>query len=344
MTLFVAAWSPAPASALVVAGLPADAVSGTALAPAGTVLTVMLEAAPGTPVPASIALAVGNGLRLGGPQAPACAIATVRADPAACPDGSEIGDGWIELTSSTVALRVFNLEGGTSLALTVRGIAPVEVADLVVATLDPTAQTLTVPFGTALRAAARGATLTGLRLRLGGSNTLSDWVRSERCPGGAWSLSAALLAQDGGTIDAGAAPVACRPPRTALLGKFTPSFLLSQTGNGRARRTRILRVQVPPGLPADATVIVTCRAGCRGSARARVPGAGRATAITLRPSMDISSPRSRIEVAVATRSVRGRYLVIAFRRGADRRVTGWSAIGRGCIRLGSAPARVTCLK
>jgi hypothetical protein len=166
-------------------------------------------------------------------------------------------------------------------------------------------------------------------------------VRSTLCPNGAWSLAASLIG-DAGVVGSGGATIACRPPRRPQLGKVTPLFSLAQTRrNGRLSPLRVGAVSLPAGLPADATVHVRCRPGCRDAWRARVNPAG-ATVVRIRPGIAVARRGLRLEVSVASPSIRGTYLVVAFTRGADGRVNGWEGVRRGCIRLGSAPVRMTC--
>ncbi|UUY04734.1 hypothetical protein LRS13_04170 [Svornostia abyssi] len=76
----------ASASALTVEGAVADALAGSSGAPAGTVLTMFVEADPGTRVPRAVSFTVGQGLLLGA-SGPSCDIATIRALPVSLPAG-----------------------------------------------------------------------------------------------------------------------------------------------------------------------------------------------------------------------------------------------------------------
>lgn len=325
----------ASASALTVEGAVADAIAGSSGAPAGTVLTMFVEADPGTRVPRAVSFTVGQGLLLGA-SGPSCDIATIRALPVSCPPGSEVGEGALETASRSFRLRVFTLSPG-SLAVRIEGSPAPVLIDVTTANLDETQSTLTL----ALPGGVRGEDLLSLRLRLGGDDPATDWVRSTLCPNGAWSLGASLIG-DTGIVGSGTSSIGCRPPRRAQLGKITPTFSLSQVRrNGKLSPLRLDAATLPAGLPADATVHVTCRAGCRGSWRQGVNPGG-PTRVRVRPGIRVSTAGLRLQVAVASPSLRGTYLVIAFTRGANGRPNGWKGTARGCLRLGSAPLRMPC--
>lgn len=336
LTLAAALVGPAAsAEALMVEGAVADAIAGSSGAPAGTVLTVRLEASPGTPVPPGVSFAVGEGLQLGA-SGPSCDIATVRASPFSCPEGSEVGEGELETAARSLRLRVFTLSPST-MALRVEG-SPVPVlVDVTTASLDGSQQMLTL----GLPPSVRGEALQSLRLRVGGDDPATDWVRSTLCPNGAWSLTGSLIG-DAGVLASGTSEIRCRPPRRAQLGKITPLFSLSRTRrNGRLSPIRLDSATLPAGLPSDGVVHVTCRSGCRGSWRRKVNPDG-STRVPIRPGVKVSTRRLRLQVTVASRRLRGTYLVVAFTRGADGRVDGWKGVARGCVKLGSRPARMPC--
>ncbi len=326
----------APASALTVEGTVADAIAGSSGAPVGTVLTVFVSAdGPGTRVPRGVTFAVGEGLQLGA-SGPSCAEATVRSSPASCPPGSEVGDGRLETASRSYALRAFTLSPSV-MAIRIENAPLPTLVEVTTASLDESQRALTM----GLPAVVRGEDLQSLQLRLGGQDPNADWVRSTLCPNGAWSLQATLIG-DAGPTASGASSIGCRPPRLAQLGKITPLFSLSQTRrNGKLSPLQLNAASLPGGLPADATVHVTCRAGCRGSWRARANAAG-STNVRIRPGIRVSTRGLRLQVTVASRQIRGTYLVIAFTRGANGRVNGWKGVGRGCVKLGSAPSRMPC--
>lgn len=325
----------APASALTVEGSVADTISGSSGAPAGTVLTLFVGADPGTRVPRAVQFTVGQGLQLGA-SGPPCDLATVRGEPFACPQASQVGEGTIETAAKTYRIAAYTLSANT-LALRIESTPSPVLVDVTTASLDEARSTLTL----ALPQALRGEELLSLSLRLGGDDPSADWVRSTLCPNGSWSLAASLIG-DGGIVGSGSASIGCRPPRSAQLGKITPLFSLSQTRrNGRLSPLRLGAVSLPVGLPADATVHVRCRGGCRGAWRAPVNPSG-ATVVRVRPGIAVARPGLRLEIAVASPSIRGTYLVIAFRRGANGRVNGWKGVQRGCVRLGSAPVRMSC--
>jgi hypothetical protein len=325
----------APASALTVDGAVADAIAGSSGAPAGTVLTMFVEADPGTRVPRAVSFTVGQGLLLGA-SGPTCDVETIRASPVSCPLGSEVGEGALETATRSFRLRAFTLSPG-SLAVRIEGSPAPVLVDVTTANLDEARSTLTL----ALPAGVRGEDLLSLRLRLGGDDPASDWVRSTLCPNGTWSVTGSLI-DDAGIVGSASALIACRPPRRAQLGRIIPTFSLSQTRrNGVLSPLRLDAAILPAGLPADATVHVTCRAGCRRSWRQRVNPGG-PTRVRVRPGVPLSAKGLRLQVAVASPSVRGTYLVIAFTRGADGRPNGWKGTVRGCVGLGSAPVRMPC--
>ena len=277
----------------------------------------------------------GRGLQLGA-SGPPCDLATVRGAPYSCAPAAQVGEGVIETTRAVYRISAFTLSS-SALALRFETTPSPSLVDVTTAALDGSASTLTF----ALPPALHGEELVSLRLRLGGDDPAGDWVRSTLCPNGAWSLSAALLG-DGGVVGSGAATIGCRPPRRAQLGKVTPLFSLSQTRrNGRLSPLRLGAATLPAGLPADATVHVRCRSGCRGGWRARVNPGG-TTTVRVRPGIAVARRGLRLEISVASPSIRGTYLVIAFTRGANGRVNGWKGVKRGCVRLGSAPVRMGC--
>lgn len=326
----------ASASALTVEGTVADAIAGSSGAPSGTVLTVFVSAdGPGTRVPRGVTFAVGQGLQLGA-SGPSCDLATVRSGPQFCGPGSEVGQGTLETASRTFRLRAFTLSPST-LAVRIEDPLSSAVVDVTTASLDGSQQALTL----GLPPSVRGEDFFSLQLRLGGQDPSSDWVRSTLCPNGAWSLQATLI-EDVGTTTSGTASIGCRPARRPQLGKITPLFSLSQSRrNGRTTPLRLDAASLPAGLPADAVVHVTCRRGCRGSWRARVNANG-STRVRIPGGIRVGTPGLRLQVSVASRSIRGTYLVIAFTRGASGRVNGWTGVGRGCVKLGAAPARMAC--
>lgn len=327
--------SAASAPALTVEGSVADAIAGSSGAPAGTVLTLFVGADPGTRVPRGVQFTVGPGLQLGA-SGPSCDVATVRVGPFACAPSSRAGEGLIETATSTYRVAAYTASAST-LALRFETAPVPSLVDVTTASLDGAQTTLTVPLPPALR----GEELASMRLRLGDQDPAADWVRSTLCPNGAWSLSASLLG-DAGVLASGAASIACRPPRRPQLGRITPLFFLSQTRRGgRLSPLRLGSASLPAGLPADATVHVRCRSGCRGAWRARVNPAG-STVVRVRPGIAVSRPGLRLEISVASPSIRGTYLVVAFTRGSNGRLTGWKGVRRGCVRLGSAPARMSC--
>ncbi|MBJ7332291.1 MAG: hypothetical protein JHC95_20510, partial [Solirubrobacteraceae bacterium] len=330
---------PAAAPAMTVDAFPADAGAGTPAAPTSTVLTTVLTADSGERVPASLAIALGEGLIFGGSAGPVCDTATVRDAPLACAPGSEIGEGELETVGGpTLSLRIFNLAGARSLAVRFESFPVPTTSETTVGTLSGDGRSLTLP----LAPSVRGIPLLRLRVRIGGNDPAGDWLRSTACLGGLWSLSAALLGDRGTVAATASTPIACRPPRRPQLGKVMPSFQLGQTrrADGTLSPRRIGAVSVPAGLPADATVHVTCRGGCRGSWSSGVSAGP--TTIAVRPRISVNTRGLRLQVAVASPSIRGSYLVIAFTRGADNRVNGWKGVSRGCLRLGSAPVRMRC--
>lgn len=325
----------ASAQAFTVEGSVADAIAGTSGTPAGTVLTMFVSPGAGTPVPRAVQFSVGEGLQLGA-SGPPCDLATVRAAPFSCPSAAQVGEGLLETAGGVYRISAFTLSA-SALALRFETSPAPTLVDVTTASLDGSQQTLTAALPTALR----GGELVTMRLRLGGDDPAGDWVRSTLCPNGAWSLSAALIG-DAGIVASGGTTIGCRPPRRPQLGKVTPLFSLAQTRrNGRLSPLRLTAASLPPGLPADATVHLRCRAGCRGAWRSRV-NAGGTTVVRVRPGIAVARRGLRLEVSVASRSIRGTYLVIAFTRGANGRVNGWKGVQRGCVRLGSAPVRMTC--
>jgi hypothetical protein len=335
--MLTAAWlvPVAPAAAVTVEGSMADTVSGSAGAPVGTVLTLFVGADGGTRVPRAMQFAVGPGLQFGG-SGPPCELETVRTEPFACAGSSRVGEGLLETTAATYGISAFTLSG-SALALRFETSPSPSLVEVTTATLGGSQTALTA----ALPEALRGEELVSLRLRLGGDDPAADWVRSTLCPNGAWSLSAALLG-DAGVVGSAGASIGCRPPRGPQLGRITPRFSLSQTRrDGRLSPLRVGAVTLPAGLPADATVHVRCRPGCRGAWRARVNPAG-TTTVRIRPGIAVARRGLRLEVSVASPSIRGTYLLVAFTRGANGRVNGWRGVRRGCVRLGSAPVRMRC--
>lgn len=326
---------PASASALTVEGAVADAVAGVSGAPAGTVLTMFVEADPGTPVPRSVAFSVGQGLQFG-PTGPGCDPQTVRDAPLSCPAGSEVGAGEMETSAGSFDLAAFTTSGG-GLAVRIETSPSPVLVDVATGSVAGGGSTLAL----ALPGGIRGATLQSLRLRLGGMDPANDWVRSTLCPNGAWSLGAALTGDGGQDLGSGVASIGCRPPRLAQLSGVSPSFSLSRRiRNGKVSPLQLTGVSLPAGLPADGTAHVTCRAGCRGS-WSRGVRAGGPTQIPIRPSLTATRRNLQLQIAVASPSIRGTYLVIRFTRSGGR-VTGWKGVGRGCLRLGSAPVRISC--
>lgn len=323
------------ASAITVEGAVADAVAGTSGAPAGTVLTVFVSPAPGTRVPRGVQIGLGPGLAFGA-TGPACDLATVRAEPLGCPSAAQAAEGVVETADGAYRITAFTLSAG-ALALRYETLPAPSLVDVTTATLDAGRQTLTA----ALPSALRGRELVTMRLRLGGMDPAADWVRSTICPNGTWTLSASLI-DDAGVVASGGTSIGCRPPRRAQLGTVTPLFSLGRTRrNGRLSPPRLTAASLPAGLPADATVYVRCRAGCRGAWRSRV-NTGGATVVRVRPGIVVGRPGLRLEVSVASPSIRGTYLVIAFTRGGEGRVNGWRGVQRGCVRLGSSPVRMSC--
>lgn len=336
LTLAAALFTAAPAQALMVEGAVADAISGSSGTPAGTVLSVYVEASAGTPVPHAAQFAVGEGLQLGA-AGPGCPEDTVRTQPVACPQGSEIGEGQLETASRSFRLRLFTLSPSSLMVRIEASPVPFYV-DATTISLDASQRVLSL----ALPPSVRGDQLRSLRLRLGGDDPDGDWVRSTLCPNGAWSLTGSLL-NDQGVYDTGTSTIGCRPPRRAQLGKITPLFSLSRSrrADGSLTPLRLDAATLPAGLPSDAVVHITCRSGCRGSWRRRASASG-STRVRIRPGIRLNTSRLRLQVTVASRQVRGTYLVIAFTRNAAGRVTGWKGVGRGCVKLGSRPVRMSC--
>jgi hypothetical protein len=157
-----------------------------------------------------------------------CPAEQVRADEAACPPGSSVGAGALELATPrgarTVSVGVFAAPGGAALQLLAAGDGGREV---VTADVGPGRSRLTIPWQ-GLVAAGGGGGVVAFTLRVDGP---SAWVTTSGCPG-AWTVRAVLsteAAQDQVACTAGggggAGPCAAAPEGVTCI-----------EGNGRRTR------------------------------------------------------------------------------------------------------------
>ncbi|HEX8122316.1 MAG TPA: calcium-binding protein [Solirubrobacteraceae bacterium] len=132
--------------------------------------------------------------------APGCPAEQVLADEAACPAGSRVGDGAMDLATPagarTIGLAVFAAPGGAALELLANGNGGRRV---VTAEVGPGRSRVTVPWSDAVAAGGGGA-IVSFTLRI---DAASAWVTTTGCSGPSWVVRATMAG------DSAADDVAC---------------------------------------------------------------------------------------------------------------------------------------